>query len=230
MLSGTLTERIENVNKRIEQACRRSGRSPSEVKLVAVTKMAKVEMIKQALHCGLHRFGENRVQDFLAKYEEIGEDVEWHLIGHLQRNKAKYLTGKVDMIHSLDRLSLAKLLDRLSEEQGYPWQVLVQVNVSGEDTKYGLSPEELPGFLDLIQDMRGINVCGLMTIAPYEEDPERVRPVFKGLRLLRDEMSRTRRQFNLCHLSMGMTNDFEIAIEEGATLVRVGSAIFSDLA
>lgn len=228
-MSGTLTERIALVNERIVQACRRSGRSSSEVKLVAVTKMTTVETIMDALQCGLHNFGENRVQDFLTKYKEISEDAEWHLIGHLQRNKAKYLVGKVDMIHSLDRLSLARLLDRLSEVQGHPWQVLVQVNVSGEDTKYGLSPEELPEFLDVVQDLRGINVLGLMTIAPYEDDPERVRPVFKDLRLLREKMSQTRPSFDLQHLSMGMTNDFEIAVEEGATMVRVGSAIFSDL-
>lgn len=131
-MSSILTERIARVNERIMQACRCSGRSSSEVKLVAVTKMAAVDKIKQALDCGLHDFGENRVQDFLVKYEKISEDVQWHLIGHLQRNKAKYLVGKVEMIHSLDRLPLARLLDRLSEEQGYPWQVLVQVNVSGE--------------------------------------------------------------------------------------------------
>lgn len=227
-MSSILTERIARVNERIMQACRYSGRSSSEVKLVAVTKMAAVDKIKQALDCGLHDFGENRVQDFLVKYEKISEDVQWHLIGHLQRNKAKYLVGKVEMIHSLDRLPLARLLDRLSEEQGYPWQVLVQVNVSGEETKYGLSSEELPAFLDAVQDLRGVNVCGLMTIAPYEEDPERVRPVFRGLRLLRDKMAQTRPKLDLHHLSMGMTNDYEIAVEEGATLVRVGSAIFGD--
>jgi pyridoxal phosphate enzyme (YggS family) len=150
-MSATLKERIELVNERIERACHRAGRSSSEVKLVAVTKMTTVELTKEALQYGLHSFGENRVQDFLTKFEEIGNDAEWHLIGHLQRNKAKYLLGKVNMIHSLDRLPLARLLDRLSARQGYPWQVLVQVNVSGEDTKYGLSPEALPDFLDAVK-------------------------------------------------------------------------------
>jgi hypothetical protein len=226
-LPAALKEHIELVNERIEQACQRAGRSSSEVKLVAVTKMTTVEMAKEALRYGLHSLGENRVQDFIAKYEEIGEDAEWHLIGHLQRNKVKYLVGKVNMIHSLDRLPLARQLDRLSIKQGYPWQVLVQVNVSREDTKYGLSPEELPRFFDAVQDLGGVNVCGLMTIAPHEEDPERVRPVFKRLHHLREEMSRARPYLDLRHLSMGMTNDFEIAIEEGATLIRVGSALFS---
>lgn len=228
-LSDTLKERIARVNERIIQACRRSGRSSSEVKLVAVTKMASVDQIKQAFECGLHDFGENRVQDFLTKHQEISKGARWHMIGHLQRNKAKYLVGKVEMIHSLDRLSLAGLFDRLSEAQGYPWQVLVQVNVSGEDTKQGLSPDQLPEFLDLVQDLRGINVCGLMTVAPYEDDPEGVRPVFKVLRLLRDKMARERPYYDLHHLSMGMTNDYEIAVEEGATLIRVGSAIFSNI-
>lgn len=226
-MPATLKERIELVNERIEQACQRAGRSSSEVKLVAVTKMTTVEMAQKALHYGLHSLGENRVQDFIAKYQEIGEDAEWHLIGHLQRNKVKYLVEKVTMIHSLDSLPLARQLDRLSTKQGYPWQVLVQVNVSGEESKYGLSPAELPGFLDAVQDLGGVDVCGLMTIAPYEEDRERVRPVFKQLHHLREEMSQTRPHFDLCHLSMGMTNDFEVAIEEGATLIRVGSALFS---
>jgi len=227
-LSGTLEERIERVNRQIEQACRRSGRSSSEVKLIAVTKMAAVEKIKEALQYGLCSFGENRVQDFLKKYELVGQDVEWHMIGHLQRNKAKQLVGKVEMIHSLDRLPLAQLLDKLSKDQGYPWNVLVQVNISQEETKYGLSPHELPEFLDLVQDLQGIKICGLMTIAPFEDDPEKTRPVFRKLRQLRDELARTRPRLNLSHLSMGMTNDFVIAVEEGATMVRVGSALFSE--
>lgn len=224
----TLQERIENVDQRIAASCKKAGRDRSEVKLVAVSKMVDTEVIREAIDCGLHVFGENRVQEFLKKYEDIEDLAEWHLIGHLQRNKAKYLTGKVSMIHSLDRLALAKLLDKLSADNGSPWQVLVQVNVSGEETKFGISPEELPEFLDKLQDLRGIEVCGLMTMAPFEEDPEKTRPVFRKLCALRDEMARLKPGFDLRHLSMGMTNDFEIAVEEGATLVRIGSALFSD--
>ncbi len=226
-MQGTLSKRIEMVNERIAKACHRSGRSTSEVKLVAVTKRVAVENMRDALQCGLDTFGENRVQELLNKYEDIGKAVKWHLIGHLQRNKAKYLAGKVELIHSLDRLELALLLDKLGNDQGIPWQVLVQVNVSGEDTKYGLSPEELPEFFDVVQDLQGIKVRGLMTMAPLEDDPEKTRPVFRNLRLLRDQIAQERPHFDLCHLSMGMTNDFEIAVEEGATLVRIGSAIFS---
>ena len=227
-MTGTLKERIAKVHQRIVAACRRAGRDPSEVKVVAVTKMVAAEHLTDALNCGLTVFGENRVQEFLKKYEAIGKAEEWHLIGHLQSNKAKYLVGKVALIHSLDSLKLAKLLDKLSVAHGAPWRVLVQVNVSGEETKFGLSPEEVPGFLDAVQDLPGIEICGLMTMAPYEEDPERTRPVFRSLRQLRDEMARSRPYLNLEHLSMGMTNDFEVAVEEGATMVRIGSALFSD--
>ncbi|KUK37115.1 MAG: dependent protein [Thermacetogenium sp.] len=227
-MTGTLKERIAKVHQRIVAACRRAGRDPSEVKVVAVTKMVAAEHLTDALNCGLTVFGENRVQEFLKKYEAIGKAAEWHLIGHLQSNKAKYLVGKVALIHSLDSLKLAKLLDKLSVAHGAPWRVLVQVNVSGEETKFGLSPEEVPGFLDAVQDLPGIEICGLMTMAPYEEDPERTRPVFRSLRQLRDEMARSRPYLNLEHLSMGMTNDFEVAVEEGATMVRIGSALFSD--
>jgi pyridoxal phosphate enzyme (YggS family) len=227
-LNMTLQERIDDVQRRIAASCRKAGRNQSEVKLVAVSKMVEAGVIREAIDCGLHIFGENRVQEFLKKYDELGDMAEWHLIGHLQRNKARYLTGKVSLIHSLDRLALAELLDDLSADNGAPWQVLVQVNVSGEDTKFGISPEELPEFLDKVQDLRGIEVCGLMTMAPFEKDPEKTRPVFRQLRSLRDEMARLKPRFDLRHLSMGMTNDFEIAVEEGATLVRIGSALFSD--
>lgn len=227
-MAGTLKERIADVHQRIAAACRRVGRDPSEVKLVAVSKMVAAEHLREALDCGLNIFGENRVQEFIKKYEAIGDAAEWHLIGHLQRNKARYLAGRVTLVHSLDSLDLARMLDKLSTIHGSPWRVLVQVNVSGETTKFGLPPGEIPGFLDAIQDLQGIEVCGLMTMAPFEEDPERARPVFRNLRLLRDEMARLKPHFDLRYLSMGMTNDFEIAVEEGATLVRIGSALFSD--
>jgi len=176
---------------------------------------------------GLRVFGENRVQEFLQKYEILGRQAEWHLIGHLQRNKAKYLIGKIAFIHSLDNFELAKLLDKLSSVQGRPWRVLIQVNVAGEATKFGVAPSQLAEFLDLMQGLKGLEVCGLMTIAPYCEDPEEVRPVFRKLRELREEVSKTRPRLNLMDLSMGMSNDFEVAVEEGATIVRIGSALFA---
>ncbi|MGB9790999.1 MAG: YggS family pyridoxal phosphate-dependent enzyme [Thermacetogeniaceae bacterium] len=226
MKETTLENRIADVYRRISEACQRAGRKRSEVELIAVSKEVGVDHIKEAMAAGLRAFGENRVQDFVKKYEVLGDQVEWHFIGHLQRNKAKYLIGKVKMIHSLDSIRLAATLDRLSENQGYPWQVLVQVNVSGEATKFGIAPSELSDFLDELRDMKGIQVCGLMTIAPYCEDPEEVRPVFRQLRELRERMMQEKPWLELKHLSMGMSNDFEVAVEEGATLVRIGSALF----
>lgn len=225
-MKEALEGRITDVYRRIAGACRRVGRQESEVGLVAVSKGIDAGLMKDAIAAGLSVFGENRVQDFMKKYDAIGKQVEWHFIGHLQRNKAKYLTGKVSMIHSLDSLTLAATLNRLSEIQGYPWQVLIQINISGEATKYGIAPSELPDFLDELREMKGIKVCGLMTIAPYCEDPEEVRPVFRRLRELKEDLMQERPWLELRHLSMGMSNDFEVAVEEGATLVRIGSALF----
>jgi hypothetical protein len=225
-LAGSLSERLADINGRIARAALKSGRRPENVQLVAVTKMIPVDLLAEAISCGIKVFGENRVQDFLAKHEAWGDRVEWHLIGHLQQNKVKYLVEKVGLIHSLDSLDLARRLDSLSESGGRPWRVLVQVNVAGEATKHGLAPEEVPAFLDEIRSLQGLKVSGLMTIAPYVENPEAVRLVFRKLRLLRDEVLLDRPWLNLQQLSMGMSNDFEIAIEEGATMVRIGSALF----
>jgi hypothetical protein len=225
-MEETLLKRLETINDRIATAARTSGRRPEDVQMVAVTKMVPVDMLGEAIDFGIGVFGENRVQDFLAKYDAWGDRVEWHLIGHLQQNKAKCLVDKIGMIHSLDSISLARRLDSLSGTRGLPWRVLVQVNVSGETTKYGLTPEETPGFLDEVRGLKGLDVSGLMTIAPYVEDPEDVRPVFRRLRQLREELYRDRPWLNLQHLSMGMSNDFEVAVAEGATMVRIGSALF----
>lgn len=225
-MGGSLSKRLDDIQRRIAGAALKSGRRPAGVQLVAVTKMAQADLLEEAVSCGLRVFGENRVQNLLSRSDAWGDRVEWHLIGHLQQNKAKYLKGRIGLLHSLDSLRLAQHLDRLSEAQGERWRALVQVNVSGEATKYGLAPEELPGFLDGARVLDGIDIQGLMTIAPYAENPEDVRQVFRRLRLLREEMLRDRPWLSLQHLSMGMSNDFEVAVEEGATLVRIGSALF----
>ena len=196
-MAGSLSKRLADISGRIARAALKSGRRPEEVQLVAVTKMVPVDLLGEAISCGIRVFGENRVQDFLAKHKALGNVVEWHLIGNLQQNKAKYLVDKIGLIHSLDSISLARRLDGLSEAGGRPWRVLVQVNVAGETTKHGLTPEETPVFLDQLQSLKGLDVLGLMTIAPYVEDPEAVRPVFRGLRLLREEVSRDRPWLNL---------------------------------
>ena len=157
--------------RRIARAALKTGRQPADVQLVAVTKMVPVERIGEAISCGLKVFGENRVQDFLAKYEAWGDRVEWHLIGHLQQNKAKYLAGKISLVHSLDSIGLARHLDRLSEGQEHPWRVLIQVNVAGEATKHGLAPEEVPAFLDQIRSLKGLDVVRVDDYRPLRGGP-----------------------------------------------------------
>lgn len=223
---GDVSQRLNRVRARIVQAAQKVDRDPSEIKLVAVSKGVNLESLKKALGCGLKVFGENRVQEFTKKYKILGSQAEWHFVGHLQRNKAKHLVGKVSLLHSLDSFELAKLLDKLAEKQDQPWRVLVQVNVSREATKHGIEPSELEQFLEAIQDLKGVQVWGLMAIAPYCPDPEEVRPFFRGLRELKERVMKKKPWLGLKHLSMGMSGDFEVAIEEGATLVRIGSALF----
>jgi len=227
-LDTGIARNLALIQEKIARAAERSGRQPSEVKLVAVTKGVAPERIKEALSCGVKAFGENRVQEFQQKHQVLGDLVEWHFIGHLQRNKAKYLVGKIELLHSLDSLKLAKTLEDLAARSGTIWKVLVQVNVSGEPTKHGIAPSELDYFLEELRKFKGLEVCGLMTIAPYSPNPETVRPVFRKLRQLRDECTRKNPWFDMKHLSMGMSADFEVAVEEGATIVRIGSAIFSE--
>jgi len=227
-LCAGIAENLALVQEKIARAAERVGRDPSQVKLVAVSKGVAPERIKEALSCGVKDFGENRVQEFQQKHQVLGDLVEWHFIGHLQRNKAKYLVGKIKLLHSLDSLKLAQTLEKLATRSGTSWKVLVQVNVSGEPTKHGISPSELDYFLEELRKFKGLEVCGLMTIAPYSPDPETVRPVFRKLRQLRDEFTKKKPWLDLMHLSMGMSADFEVAVEEGATIVRIGSAIFSE--
>lgn len=218
-----LEENYQRVLTEIGEAVRRSGRNPADVKLVAVTKTVGIVAVRRAITLGITDFGENRVQDATEKVETIPE-VRWHFIGHLQSNKAKDVLPFYSLIHSLDRLSLAEALQNCAERFDRIAEVLIQVNVSGESSKYGLKPEELPGFLSEISTFDRLRIRGLMTMAPFVEDPEETRPFFRELRLLRDK--NTKQGLELNELSMGMTNDFVVAIEEGATMVRIGSALF----
>lgn len=222
----TLHDRIAEVTERIERACRNSNRSIEEVKLIAVTKYVSLEKTAEVLEQGLLHIGENRWQDAESKWRALGDKGVWHFIGHLQTNKVKDVIGKFQYIHSLDRLSLAKELQRKAAAEDLTVQAFVQVNISGEESKYGLRPEDVPAFLNEIAAMDRIKVIGLMTMAPYEAEPEATRPVFRGLRELRDRLNReglTREP--ITELSMGMSNDFEVAVEEGATWVRLGSVL-----
>ncbi|MEW4370586.1 YggS family pyridoxal phosphate-dependent enzyme [Paenibacillus kandeliae] len=221
-----LQERIAQVQQRIEAACARSGRQADEVQVVAVTKYVSTDKTERVLNAGLNHLGENRWQNAKDKWEALHERGVWHFIGHLQTNKVKDVIGKFQYIHSLDRLSLAKELEKKAAEADLTVQVFLQINISGEESKYGISPEQAQSLLEQVAGMPHIQVIGLMTMAPEVDDPEQTRPVFRGLRELRDQLNGLKlTQEPIQHLSMGMSGDFEIAVEEGATFVRLGSIL-----
>lgn len=224
---NTIAQNIDDIRSRIKAACLRSGRDPDSVQLIAVTKTIDAEQINIAVEAGLNILGENRVQEVLHKYEAINGDVSWHLIGHLQTNKVRQIIDRVTLIHSLDSLHLANELQKRASLRNKPVQVLVEVNVGQEATKFGLSPDEVSEFLESLKDMDHIHVRGLMTVAPFLEDPEDDRMVFRRLKDLFEDLKKLNLpNVQMEHLSMGMTHDFEIAVEEGATMVRVGTGIF----
>lgn len=229
--SDQLRERLAEVRRKIDGSAERAGRDRAEIKLVAVSKTHPPEIIRRAILAGVSDLGENRVQEADAKIQEIGRDAaRWHLIGHLQANKAKRALMLFDMIHSLDSASLARRLNRLCEEVGRAQlPVLIQVDLGGEESKSGANEAELSELVKTIEECRHLELTGLMTLPPYFEDTGRVRPYFRRLRELRDELN-TRNAFRgaLGELSMGMSHDYEVAIEEGATFVRVGTAIFGE--
>ncbi len=222
-----IADNIQDIRSRIEAACKRSGRSPDSVQLIAVTKTIDTAQINLAVAAGMTVLGENRVQEVLHKYEAVSPNVQWHLIGHLQTNKVRQIIDHVTLIHSLDSIHLAQELQKRASQRGKPVQVLIEVNVGEEDSKFGLSTAEVPDFLHSLKEMNFIQVQGLMTVAPFLEDPEDVRIVFRRLKILFDDMKALDLpNVRMEHLSMGMTHDFEVAIEEGATMVRVGTGIF----
>lgn len=216
-----IVDNVQAITQRISKACDKCGRRRCDVSLVCVTKEAAVARMEEALEAGVTIFGENRVQDALAKHKVISDRASWHLIGHLQTNKAKDAVRIFDLIHSVDSLRLAQEIDKQAGKIGKVQDILIQVNTSGEASKFGIGPEEAAGLIRDAGLLKNISIKGLMTIAPEVEDPETVRPYFTALRELRDSIDRS------WQLSMGMSNDFEVAVEEGATLVRVGRAVFT---
>lgn len=220
-----LANRLSAIHSRIEAAARKAGRAAAEVGLVAVSKTHPAELVREAFEAGQPVFGENRVQELVAKAPELPAAVRWHLIGHLQKNKIRKVLPLVELIHGVDSLELAEDIDRIAAELGLFPRILLEVNVSGEASKFGFPPEVLRRQLDGILSLRRVQVEGFMTIAPLAEEGEKARPFFAALRALRDELA-GEAGVPLPVLSMGMSGDFEVAIEEGATLVRVGSAIF----
>lgn len=223
-----MEERYRAVVERISHAAERVGRDPASVTLIGVTKGVGAERVREAVAAGLRDLGENRVQEAVPKIEAVGPGPRWHMIGHLQRNKAGLAVGHFQVIHSLDSLRIAEAVDRAAGEAGRRVPVLIEVNVAGEATKYGLAPDAVVDLLRRVHACRFLDPIGLMTVAPLAGDPETVRPVFRELRVLRDRLRADVAHEGFRHLSMGMSGDFEVAIEEGATIVRVGRAIFGD--
>lgn len=222
-----VTENLKDVEKRVLRACERSGRSRDDVTLIAVSKTKPIEMLKEAYAAGARYFGENKVQELTDKYDVMPKDIHWQMIGHLQRNKVKYIIDKAELIHSVDSLRLAETIDKEAAKKGIIANILLEVNMAKEETKFGLMPEDVSDFVKEIVRFPNIRVQGLMTIAPFVENPEENRIHFANLRKLSVDIGKEKvNNVNMSILSMGMTNDYEVAIEEGATMVRVGTAIF----
>jgi pyridoxal phosphate enzyme (YggS family) len=210
---------LQEVRNRIAAAARSAGRDPASVRLICVTKGVSADVIRQAAGLGVQEIGENRVQEADEKQRLLGHDLKWHMIGHLQRNKVKEALEIFDVIHSVDRLELAETIQRAAEQMQRKVEVLLQVNAAKIDTRYGAAPEEVPALVEKLRLLDRLKVTGLMAMAPYADAPETVRPVFRQVRELAA-------QSGLKELSMGMSNDFEVAVQEGATMVRIGTAIF----
>ena len=222
-----LKENYEEVQKKITEACKRAGRNREEVTLIAVSKTKPVEMLSEIYDLGERNFGENKVQELTEKYDQLPADIKWHMIGHLQRNKVKYIVNKVSLIHSVDSYRLAEEINIQAKKHQVTVPILIEVNVAGEDTKFGVRPEETLQLVEEIASLENVRIQGLMTIAPFVEDPEENRVHFRRLKQLSVDIdSKNIDNVHMEILSMGMTNDYMVAIEEGATMVRVGTGIF----
>ena len=222
-----LEDNLKEVERRIEAACKRAGRSRDEVTLIAVSKTKPVSMLQEAYDLGVRVFGENKVQEIRDKYEALPKDIEWHMIGHLQTNKVKYIVDKVKLIHSVDSLRLAETIEREAEKHGCTADILLEVNVAEEESKFGLKMDEVIPLAEKISQFSHVNLRGLMTIAPFVDNPEKNRTIFADLqKLYVDIKEKNIDNGTVSILSMGMTKDYEVAIEEGATMVRIGTGIF----
>jgi pyridoxal phosphate enzyme (YggS family) len=223
-----IRENLACIIKNIEYAAARSGRSARDIKLIAVTKGVSADKMKQALAAGISAFGENRVQEMMAKQPYLPTGIEWHFLGHLQTNKVKYIINRVNLIHSLDSIGLARTISRLAVKDNKIAEVLAQVNIAGEKTKFGLAPGEVIDFIRVVSDMPGLKVRGLMAIAPLAHDTRMIRPFFREMRRLFEQVPKFVPLEGFDLLSMGMSNDYIVAVEEGANILRVGTAIFEE--
>lgn len=222
-----LKENLEHVQENIKKACEKAGRSTDEVTLIAVSKTKPVEMLQEIYDQGIREFGENKVQEMCSKMEVMPSDIRWNMIGHLQTNKVKYIVGKTSLIHSVDSLHLAKEIQKQAVKNDVICDILVEVNIAGEETKFGTSRDEAIALVEEIAKLDHIRIKGLMTIAPFVDDPEDNREYFKAIKQLSvDIAAKNIDNVSMNVLSMGMTGDYIVAIEEGATMVRVGTGIF----
>ncbi len=222
-------ENLKDVEQRVLAACESAKRDRNDVTLIAVSKTKPVSMIEECYAEGTRDFGENKPQEMRDKFDELPKDIKWHMIGHLQKNKIKYVIERACLIHSVDSIELAQAISKEAVKRGVDMPVLIEVNVAGEESKFGVSVEETEALVRQIAPLPGIHVQGLMTIAPYTDDPETNRPYFKALKNLSIDIgSKNIDNTSMIDLSMGMTGDYEVAIEEGATLVRVGTGIFGE--
>lgn len=224
-----IVENMKVVQKKIEAACEKSGRSKEEVTLIAVSKTKPVSMLQEAYDTGCRDFGENKVQELVDKYEQLPKDIRWHMIGHLQRNKVKYIVDKVYMIHSVDSLRLAEEISKEAVKKGVTVSILLEVNVAQEETKFGASAQDVAALAEEIAKLPNIVIKGLMTIAPNVQNAEENREVFRKLKQIAVDITQKNiDNINMGELSMGMTGDYEVAVMEGATYVRVGTGIFGE--
>ena len=224
-----ITENLEQVQRNINKACKLAGRDPKEVTLIAVSKTKPVSLLQEAYDAGARFFGENKVQEIMDKYSQLPQDIQWHMIGHLQRNKVKYIVDKAAMIHSVDSLRLAETIEQEGAKRGIQVPILLEVNVAEEESKFGLKINEVLPLAEKIAEFPHIQVRGLMTIAPYVEDPEENRVFFRQLKKLSVDIgAKNINNVSMSALSMGMTGDYQVAVQEGATMVRVGTGIFGE--
>jgi pyridoxal phosphate enzyme (YggS family) len=226
----SITQNIEDIRGRMAEAAVRSGRNPEDVLLIAVTKLHEPDEIEEAIAAGVTDIAENKVQEIQKKFDQIHSPVNWHLIGHLQTNKVKYIIDKVVMIHSVDSVHLAQEIDKRAAAAGRTMDVLLQVNAAHEESKFGLDPKDVPQvFREILDSCPNVKIRGLMHIAPWSEDPEEIRPYFKEVKDLFDTLAAVEHpNADFKYLSMGMSHDFETAIEEGANIIRVGTSIFGE--
>ena len=224
-----IVENLQNIERKIQEACKRAGRKRDEVTLIAVSKTKPVEMLQEVYKEGIRDFGENKVQELCQKIEVLPKNINWHMIGHLQTNKVKYIVGKTRLIHSVDSLKLAEEIQRLAEKRDVDVDILVEVNIANEESKFGISKEEVIDLVQAISRLTRVHIKGLMTIAPLVNNPEDNRLFFRGIKELSVDIElQNIDNVSMDVLSMGMTGDYEVAIEEGATMVRVGTGIFGE--